>query len=34
MGGLDLSPIIVLIAIQLLRMFIGGLYSYLLTHLG
>ena len=33
-GGLDLSPIIVLIAIQLLRMFIGGLYSYLLTHLG
>ena len=33
-GGLDLSPIIVLIAIQLLRMFIGGLYGYLLTHLG
>jgi len=32
-GGLDLSPVIVLIAIQLLRIFFGNLFFYLGTHL-
>lgn len=32
-GGLDLSPIIVLIGIELLRIFFGNLFVYLGTHI-
>ncbi|MBV9043902.1 MAG: YggT family protein [Alphaproteobacteria bacterium] len=32
-GGLDLSPIIVLIGIELLRVFFGNLFLYLATHI-
>ena len=32
-GGLDLSPVIVVIALQLLRIFFGNLFFYIATHL-
>ena len=32
-GGLDLSPVIVAIAIQLLRIFFANLFFYIATHL-
>ncbi|MEJ1967768.1 MAG: YggT family protein [Rhizomicrobium sp.] len=31
-GGLDLSPLIVLIAIELLRIFFANLFAYILIH--
>jgi YggT family protein len=31
-GGLDLSPVVVLIAIQLVQIFLDRLYAYLLLH--
>jgi len=32
-GGLDLSPVIVVIALQLLRIFFANLFFYIATHL-
>jgi YggT family protein len=32
-GGLDLSPIVILIGIQLIQIFLSRLYAYLIIHL-
>jgi YggT family protein len=33
-GGLDLSPIVILIGIQLIQIFLSRLYTYLIVHFG